>query len=131
MLKKYIEGYAFNLYQLIDLSLFLNQLSFIQHIIRLEVEIPNNQKGKLLSPPLSFVEMTLTPPLVLKLTPTSLKFSSNIQTSPFYINTVNFPLILSFQYQFHEPPGDRQTENYTVAFMASSFPSINTDADTF
>lgn len=71
----------------------------------------NKYKGKLHSPPLRFTKMTLTPPLVLKHIPTSLKFSSNIQTSPFHINTVNFPLILSSQYPFREPPGDRQTEN--------------------
>lgn len=48
--------------------------------------------GKLHPPPSRFTKMTLTPPLVLKLTLTSLKFFLNRQTPPFSINTVNFPL---------------------------------------
>jgi hypothetical protein len=37
--------------------------------------------------------MTLTPPLVLKHTLTSLKFSYNRQAQPLFVNTVNFLLI--------------------------------------
>jgi len=40
--------------------------------------------------------MTLTPPLVLNLTLTSLKFSSNRQTPPLTLNTVNY--LLSFSH---------------------------------
>ena len=49
-------------------------------------------KGKLHSPFLMFIKMTLTPSLVLKLTRTSLKFLWNRQTFPVSINTVKFPL---------------------------------------
>jgi len=44
--------------------------------------------------------MTLTSPLVLKLTLTFLKFLLNRQTPPFTINTVSFPLILVFLRNF-------------------------------
>jgi hypothetical protein len=50
-----------------------------------------NNLGKLHSPPLRFIKKTVRPPLVLKLTLTSLKFLSNKQTPPFYINTVISP----------------------------------------
>ena len=50
---------------------------------------PKKIKGKLHSPSLRFIKMIVRPPLVLKLTLTSLKFLSNKQTHPFYINTVN------------------------------------------